>query len=164
MRVERVGDWRWYLHGVEPQAGALDALLAAAEGCDLVQPKVVGADGALRWFAGWPDYGDVQAIVEAAPARVLPLRAASFHGALIRDEAVRRAGEPLGDDFGLEFTARILRAGRGVLVPSATVRLTEEPRETFAIAWRTARSRRAWTPRERFDRRVQALVRFARRD
>jgi hypothetical protein len=163
MRVERVGEWRWYLHGVEPEEGALDALLAAAGGHVVVQPKVLAPDGSLRWFAGWPDYGDVAAIVAAAPQRVLPLRAASFHGALVREDAAARAGEPLGDDYGLEFTARVLREGSGVLVPAAAVRLTEEPREGFRVAWRTAGSRAAWTRRERFDRRVQALVSLAGR-
>jgi hypothetical protein len=152
MRVERVGDWWWCLDRVEPEDGALDALLAAAGDHVVVQPKVLDPDGALRWFAEWPRYGDVDAIVAAAPDRVLPLRAASFHGALVREE-------PGPDDDGLEFTARLLRHGSGVLVPGATVRLTEEPRErTLREQWRIAGSREAWTPRERFDRRVQALV------
>jgi GT2 family glycosyltransferase len=159
MRIEAVGEWRWHLLDVEPEPGALDALLAAADGHVLVQPRVLGPDGELRWFPEWPDYGDVDAIVAAAPRRVLPLRAASFHGALIRADALERAGPPLGDRFGVELTARVLRHGPGVLVPSAGARLTREPEPlSLADQLRAARSRAAWTPRERFDRHVQALA------
>ena len=152
MRVERVGDWWWCLDRVEPDEGALDALLAAAGDHAVVQPKVLGPDGELRWFAGWPRYADVDAIAAAAPDRVLPLRCASFHGALMREQ-------PAPGDDPVEFTARLLRDGSGVLVPAAVVRLTEEPPpRTLRDDWRAASSRAAWTPRERFDRRVQALV------
>jgi hypothetical protein len=114
---------------------------------------VLAPDGSLRWFPEWPRYGDVEAIVAAAPRRVLPLRSASFHGALVR------GAEPAPGDDGVEFTARLLRSGSGVLVPAATVRLVSEPpSRSFRAEWRIAGSREAWTPRERFDRRVQAVV------
>jgi hypothetical protein len=155
MRTERHGEWTWCLDRVEPEPDTLDLLLAAAGDHVVVQPKVLAPDGSLFWFPEWPAYGDVDAIVRAAPGRVLPLRAASFHGALVR-------GQPSGD--GLTFTARLLRHGTGVLVPAAVVRLTEEiPPRSFGESWRIAGDREAWTPRERLDRRVQALVSALRR-
>ena len=157
MRVERAGDFWWCLDRVEPEPGALEALLAAAGGHAVVQPKVLGPDGSLRWFPDWPLYADVGAIADAAPRRVLPLRAASFHGALVRSEP------PPGAD-GLEFTARLIRRSSGVLVPAAVVRLTSEPEPPgLRERLRVARSREAWTPRERFDRHVQALASARRR-
>ena len=158
--TRRVGEWLWHLRGVEPADDALDVLRAVAGDHVVVQPKVLDPDGSLHWFGGWPRYADVAAIVAAAPDRVLPLRAASFHGALIRADAAESCGPPLPwDHDGTEFTARLLRHGTGVLVPAATVTLTEPVRpHTLRHRLRIASSRDAWTARERFDRRFEALV------
>ncbi len=166
-------DWLWILERAVPQPGALRTLLAwAAEHPDaqLLAARVERADGTLHFGREWPDYGDIDAVIAGADVRALPLRAASFHGLLLRSDAVRAHGLPLAGDSDWradwEYTGRLLRSVQGWLVPSAVVRLAagfvgiDRAAELRNALW-VARSS-AWGPRERFDRHFQWAVAAAR--
>ena len=150
-------EWLWLCEGVEPEAGAEQTLLDAARefpDAVLLQPKLLDATGRLVLPPHWPRYGAVREVIDGAEHRVLPLRAAGFHGAMLRRDAV-----PRGVTNAWELTATMLRDSPGYLAPAAVARLTQplrapSPREMV----RVAASREAWTPRERFDLRVQALA------
>lgn len=166
----RSDEWAWLVQDVTPAPDALDVLLEAAARLPdavLLAAKVLRPDGSLHFVPAWPHYGRVSDIVEAAPARALPLREASFHGVLVRTAVIDEVGPPLDHPAAArEWTARILRTRPGYLVPAATVTLTRAPdpgpaAEIRDMLW-AARSRDAWTPRERFDRRFQAAVAAAR--
>jgi hypothetical protein len=165
--------WLWLLQDVEPEPGAEDALLEAAARAPeavLLAPRLLEADGSLRFVRSWPDYADPTRIAVDAERCLLPLREASFRGALVRADAADRLGPPpAGDerfDPAPEWTARLLRGAPGYLVPAAAVRLRPGAAELSGadvfrnLSW-TARSD-AWKPRERFDRHVQLLVAAAR--
>lgn len=168
-------EWVWILEDVTPRAGALAALTDWLDAHPELSPvllasRVEGPEGELRFFRDWPHYGDIDAVVAAADLRALPLRAAGFHGLLVRTDAVRASGLPLVADDAWradhEFTARLLAGGPGWLVPKSVVRLSPalpDPELSADLRnqlW-TARGP-AWSPRERFDRHVQWAVRAIR--
>lgn len=169
----REHEWLWILERAVPQPGALRALLDwAAEhpSAALLAARLETADGALHFGREWPDYGDIDAVIAGADVRAMPLRAASFHGLLLRTDAVRAHGLPLAGDADWradwEYTGRLLRHVEGWLVPSAVVRLApgftpvDRAAELRNALW-VARSS-AWGPRERFDRHFQWAVAAAR--
>jgi len=61
----------------------------------------------------------------AASVGAVAVRSASFVSSLVDTRAIRRSGLPIGEYFiwndDFEFTARLLRSGRGVYVPGSVV-------------------------------------------
>lgn len=120
-------EWLWLLDDdTIPDPGALAALLAA--------PSADAKASVARWTDGrlhpmnvpGIERDDVAAVLDAAPDRVLPLRAATFVSLLVHRRAIDRFGLPRADFFlwsdDVEYTARIARGGgRVLLVPASTV-------------------------------------------
>ena len=165
-------EWLWLLEDVEPEAGAQEALLAAAERAPeaaLLVPRLLDADGDPWFPRDWIDYADPLRIATDAERRLLPLREASFRGALVRTDAAARLGPPPDGDAGWDpspgWTAALLRDAPGYLVPAAAVRLrpgAAAPDAATAVRNRTWTARSAaWAPRERLDRHVQLAVAVA---
>ncbi len=132
-----VADWLWLLAaGVVPEPGALQGLLAPLSSLGplaapaLLSGKVVAADGALDPSAApWHRLTDKETAVEATARRLVSIRAARYGSLLVHSDAIARHAPPragfagAGDD--LEWTGRILRDGRGYLVPqSVAIRRT----------------------------------------
>lgn len=129
---EAGAEWIWVLDDDTILApDALEQLLVAkarfgreAEP-DLLSSRVVWTDGTphpmnIPWFkqnGGTADNG-------VGNRNKFPsLRATTFVAALIRRQCIERFGLPLADYFiwsdDIEYTARILRAGRGIVVPAS---------------------------------------------
>ena len=106
---------------------SLRAVRAVPGGADLVASRVVWSDGRdhpmntprVRPFATSVDRET------AAAFGGHPVRSASFVSVLIDSGAVRRVGLPVADYFlwndDFEYTARILRRGRGYVAPASLV-------------------------------------------
>jgi rhamnopyranosyl-N-acetylglucosaminyl-diphospho-decaprenol beta-1,3/1,4-galactofuranosyltransferase len=106
---------------------SLRAMRAVPGGADLVASRVVWSDGRdhpmntprVRPFATSADRE------AAATFGGHPVRSASFVSVLIDASAVRRVGLPIADYFlwndDFEYTARILRRGRGFVAPDSLV-------------------------------------------
>ncbi len=160
--------WVWLMDDdTMPDPGALAALLEAARG----MPDADVLASVVRWTDGSPHLmnqpglrrvGAEEAIAAAANGLV-PIRSASFVSVLVSGAAVERHGLPHAHYFiwadDLEYTARILRNGRGYLVPASTVLHktagnagTSEstgPRFAFAVRnWLLMLRGDAWTPGE----------------
>jgi hypothetical protein len=132
-------DWVWLVDGdTEPAPGALAELAAVAQGRDgvptpaLLTSKVVGRDGRLDHAAApWPPLHDRSGAIGAARHRLAAVRLARWGSLLVSADAVARHGPPRADlidgSDDLDWTARILRDGRGYLVPESVV-VRERPR------------------------------------
>jgi len=119
--------WLWLLDDdTIPAPDALAALLAA--------PDATAKASVARWTDGrlhpmnlpGIERDAAAALAAAAPARVLPLRVATFVSLLVHRSAVDRFGLPRAEFFlwsdDLEYTARITRGGGTLLlVPASEV-------------------------------------------
>jgi len=133
-------EWIWLMDDdTIPRPDALAALLAAERVIRSRVPetlvlarRVIWTDGRLhpmnqpRPKTSWPE------LVAAAELGYLPLRAASFVSLLVHRRAIDVNGLPHGYYFvwndDLEYTARLLRAGRGFWIPASVVEhRTSEP-------------------------------------
>jgi hypothetical protein len=160
------GELVWLLApGARPRDGALEALLSALEDPRLVLAAgvVVGPDRMLRAeLAGRPEPHDVEALLDAARDRTLPLRACPFANVLVRAEAFARTGLPDPADGAHAdriWTARLLAAERGRLVPASVVELAGRAAPRDARSAVRALRAGAWT---RSDA-VRALIDGMRR-
>jgi GT2 family glycosyltransferase len=126
-------DWIWVMDDdTIPEAGALAGLLRASviyPGNDLVAlgSRVLWTEGSehpmntprVNPFAGRVEKN------RAAAAGASPARSLSFVSSMYRADAVERRGLPVADYFlwndDFEFSARLLRHGRGLSVPASTV-------------------------------------------
>lgn len=131
--VARGADWLWLLDDDSfPSPTALEELLAALSRLGGDSPPDLLC-GRVEWSDGAPHpvnrptvrRRDPAVLVRAVRAGLLPVRAATFVCLLVSKEAVGRVGTPnpnfvyQADD--IEYTARILRRGRGYYVPSSVV-------------------------------------------
>jgi GT2 family glycosyltransferase len=168
-----------------PEPGALAALLEASAGYPggepaLVASRVVWSDGRdhpmntprRKPFVRRAELRDATAI------GCLPIRSASFVSILVSAAACRAAGPPIADYFlwndDFEFTARLLRHGRGVQCPASVVvhktrtfgGTDADPGERFFYEvrnkiWLLTRSR-GLTPPERLIYTAASLRRWVR--
>jgi GT2 family glycosyltransferase len=140
-------DWVWLLDDdTVARPDALRQLLAARERApELPAPSLLASR--VEWSDGrahpmnMPTIRrrDSDALVAAAAAGLLPLRATTFLSLLVRRTAIDRHGLPLkhygfqADD--IEFTARILRTEHGYFVPESVVEhRTQAPHSTLKNA------------------------------
>jgi hypothetical protein len=135
-------DWVWLLEaGLLPEPPALERLLdavappaeASAEAADrplrlppvLAASRVLAADGGLDPAAApVPEIRRPERVLAALEQGHVALRAARARSLLVRADAVRAAAPgPATDLAGTEltWTARLLRAAPGVLVPDSVV-------------------------------------------
>ncbi len=160
--------WVWLMDDdTIPDPGALAALLdAAAE-----MPGAAVLASRVRWLDGSPHLMNQPGLrrvgpddaVAAAAHGLVPIRSASFVSVLVSGAEIARHGLPHAHYFiwadDLEYTARILRDGRGYLVPASTVLHktagnagTSEstgPRFAFAVRnWLLMLRGDAWAPIE----------------
>jgi GT2 family glycosyltransferase len=127
--LESDATWFWLLDdSVEPQPEALERLLELLDRWDglpspaLLASKVVGPDGSPDPAAfPVPRVVDDQDLVVAAFERnVFPIRIARAGSLLVSRRAVTAFGLPApGRD--LDWTARVLKDGLGLLVPDSVV-------------------------------------------
>ncbi len=152
LRADR--SWVWVLDsGVLPEPQALEQLLVAAEASPaaaLLVSSVIAPDGALD-FASLPvpEVHRGELVVDALARRAVPLRIARRGSMLVRGEAALQLdAETLERD--LEWTARLLRRGRGLLAPgSVAIRTTSSERPYRSEVSSTLRALAALEPRER---------------
>ena len=118
-------------------------ILSPVRAPSLLASKVVTSEGKLDSRAlPVPEVHRAELVAEMLERRLLPLRAARRGALLVRGQALQRTGvidmrHPTTDD--LEWTARLLRAELGVLVPtSVAIRGADEehkpPSRTAQIA------------------------------
>jgi rhamnopyranosyl-N-acetylglucosaminyl-diphospho-decaprenol beta-1,3/1,4-galactofuranosyltransferase len=131
-------DWLWVLDDdTFPEPDCLEALLTGARRAEPM-PSVVAS--AVRWKDGtlhpmnepWIRWNSRAEIASAAGSGLVPIRAATFVSTMIHRTAVDEHGLPRGYYFlwldDVEYSARILKRGRGYLVPeSVAVHWTERP-------------------------------------
>ena len=146
--------WVWLLDsGVLPEPDALERLVAAAERSPtalLLVSKAISPDGALD-PASLPvpevPRGDV--VLGALEQRAVPLRLARRGSMLVRGEAAQQL-DARAIERDLEWTARLLRRGRGLLVPgSLAVRAASGKRSAQPNFAATLRTLAVLEPRER---------------
>jgi hypothetical protein len=155
-------DWLWLVDAdTEPAPTALAALLRLSAGGDGLRPpvllagKVVDPQGALAPTAApWPPLHDRRGAMDAAMRRLALVRMARWGSLLVRTSAIERSGPPRADLPGaddLEWTARLLRADAGYLVPSSVAVLRGPRRGGARQLLGVARALRAdvWAPQER---------------
>jgi hypothetical protein len=146
-------DWLWLLDGhAVPAPDALAELLAAParlEGLPapaLLASKVLLPDGRLHPAAEpWPEIFEKEVSTAACARRMVSLRGARA-GSLLVDRAVlERHGPPRADyvavGYDLEWTARILRADVGYLVPTSRALRADVPERTPERRYRDVRNR-----------------------
>lgn len=125
-------EWLWLMDDdTIPNRDALAQLLQAherfadTERPNLLASQVLWIDGTLHpmnmpWIKQ-----EAAELYAAARCRTLPLRTATFVSLLVRRSVVDKFGLPIKGYFlaadDVEYTARILQAERGVLVPDSTV-------------------------------------------
>lgn len=132
-------DWIWLMDDdTIPAAGCLQALLDAASATPgrppaLLSSKVIWTDGKLHPM-NHPGFERTRTemVIEASELGLMPLRTATFVSLLVSWRAVDTHGLPLQRYFlwsdDIEYTARILRADHGYLVPaSVALHKTERP-------------------------------------
>ncbi len=121
-------EWLWLLEpGTVPASDALERLLNPLEGLPppvLLAGKVVDANGDLHpTSAPAPRAADQGLMIRAARHRLVALRSARYGSLLVRRAAVTAAGPPrerrFGEEGDVEWTARLLKAGVGYLVPGS---------------------------------------------
>ncbi|MFF2370036.1 glycosyltransferase [Agromyces sp. NPDC058110] len=123
-------EWLWLMDDdTVPTAGALEALLAAVEGTEIVAAgsRVIWTDGTehpmntprQKPFVGKPER------IAAAKAGGIAVRSTSFVSMLVRADVVREVGLPIADYFiwndDFEYSTRVLRGRRGIHVPASVV-------------------------------------------
>lgn len=125
-------DFVWFMDDdTVPTPGALEALLSASEthprSPSVLASRVVwteGTDHPMNTPRTKPGVAKREA-AEAAEAKAVPVRSASFVSSLIRGSAIRALGLPVAEYFiwndDFEFTARLLREGIGLYVPDSVV-------------------------------------------
>ena len=132
---DRGHDWLWLMDDdTIATPSALAELLAqpprlAAAGLPepyLLASKAVWTDGSLHPMnAPGPDRKRIDLVVAAADLELLPLRSTTFVSCLISARAVAEYGLPHAHYFiwsdDIEYTARILAAETGHLVPTSVV-------------------------------------------
>lgn len=134
-------DWFWLLDDdTIPAEDALEHLLATADAFPagdvplLLASRVVWTDGSLHPMNVPGIRSDAELAIRAARAGAVSIRSASFVSLLVSRRAVDRCGFPMRDYFvwndDVEYTARILRQGFGVLVPRSVV--THRTRSKYA--------------------------------
>ena len=122
--------WVWLVEeGVVPHPDALERLAGTLDALgDLPSPallagRVVTADGALHASsAPWMPLLDRRVVIDAAQRRLVSLRVARWGSLLVHRSALEAHGPPRADlraAADIEWTARILRAAPGYLVPSS---------------------------------------------
>ena len=164
-------DWIWLFDDdCVARPDALEQLLAAAEQLSAPDPpdvlcsRVEWTDGSMHVMnlPIMPRQRD-SALVFEAEERPLPIRAASFVSTMFSSRALSRAGLPRTDFFwqtdDIEFTARILREGRGYYVPKSIVEhltpsmhtaVNDDGRMWYHVRNTTLMIRgRSWRPREK---------------
>ena len=115
----------WLLEaGAEPQAGALEALLAHAEAPAASLPvSAAGRVDPMR--LGRVADADAEAVIAAAKARVVPLRHIPVTSLLVERKRVAELAPPdaarLGPHAGSEWSARLFATAPGCLVPASRV-------------------------------------------
>jgi hypothetical protein len=165
--------WVWVLDGgVLPEPQALERLLAAAEdtpSAALLVSKVITPDGALdRASLPVPEVHRGDVVVDALTRRAVPLRIARRGSMLVGGEAARQLdADTIERD--LEWTARVLKRGRGLLVPeSVAIRTSSGDPPGRSEVSASLRALAALEPRERlwfavyFGQRALARRRRAR--
>src|SRR4051794_6052349 len=138
--LETWADWFWLVdESVEPEPGALEALLAALENLGplpepvLLASKVVrpGGDADPAFFPV-PRVRDPDLTVDAFERHVVPIRLARGGSLLVHRRGLAAAGMRRRH---LEWTARLLRREPGLLVPaSVAVSRGETRRDLTALA------------------------------
>ena len=129
--------WRWLLaDGAQPQAGALEALEAAAAArpdARLVGSRLLGPGA-----EPWPELFAKERAIAAARDRLLAVRALPAGSLLVREDVLAEHGEPPLRPWGadLAWSAAVLRDGGGYLAPASVVR-----RPASAAAGRLAQLR-----------------------
>jgi len=109
-----------------PRPTALALLLAASAACRR-RPEILASS--VLWHDGSPHPLNVVAPrrgrLPERPSTPLPIRLGSFVSLLVSRQAVDRHGLPVAAFFiwsdDIEFTARVLRRGFGLLVPQSRV-------------------------------------------
>ena len=143
-------DWLWLMDDdTIPSPTALERLLDHAdEAVSLLASRVVWTDGRVHPMnTPDPDLRDLDGLAAGVERGVLPIRTSTFPSLLVRREAVERHGPPRKGFFvwsdDVDFTARILRDGRGLYVPAsvaehrtATAHRAHEGGERFYFAVR----------------------------
>ncbi|MET1017689.1 MAG: glycosyltransferase family 2 protein [Leifsonia flava] len=126
-------DWVWVMDDdTIPDAGALEGLLAAADGYptgDLVAlgSRVLWTEGSEHPMNTPRRNPFARATEREHAARVAsqPVRSLSFVSSMYRRDAIEQRGLPVADYFlwndDFEFSARLLRHGTGLSVPASTV-------------------------------------------
>lgn len=129
--AEHEPDWIWLMDDdTIPNESALAELLVAATGA----PEVVAAGSRVVWtdgrehpmntprrkpFVGRRERADAERI------GAMPVRTTSFVSMLVRADAARTTALPIADYFiwndDFEYSARLLRHGRGLHVPASVV-------------------------------------------
>jgi rhamnopyranosyl-N-acetylglucosaminyl-diphospho-decaprenol beta-1,3/1,4-galactofuranosyltransferase len=137
-------DWVWVMDDdTIARPDTLERLLAAPwREAGLREPALLASR--VDWSDGAPHpmntpilrRRDGDGLVAAAGAGLLPLRATTFVSLLVSGRAIDRHGLPRREFFlqadDVEFTARILRAGTGYLVPDSVVEHRTATAHTFA--------------------------------
>jgi GT2 family glycosyltransferase len=125
--------WIWLIDDdTVPAPDALERLLDAPWArAGVPAPSILASR--VNWTDGRPHpmnrptlrRRDLGALVTAARAGLVPLRASTFVSCLIAGDAVTRHGLPRREFFlqadDIEFTARVLRHEQGLFVPSSVV-------------------------------------------
>jgi GT2 family glycosyltransferase len=131
--------WIWLMDDdTIPAPTALQALLEAAERAPdgepaLLSSKAVWTDGRLHPmnYQGF-ERMDTETVVAGAEVGLMPLRTATFVSLLVKRSTIDAFGLPLRRYFlwsdDIEYTARVLRARPGYVVPASVVQhKTERP-------------------------------------
>jgi len=126
-------DWIWLMDDdTIARPTALAELLNASELVDGSRPAQL-LYSRVEWRDGGPHpmnrphvlRRDPELLVDSVGHGLLPLRAATFVSLLLSRDAVDRVGLPARHFFfqadDIEYTARVLRDGRGFFVPSSVV-------------------------------------------
>lgn len=123
-------EWLWLMDDdTVPTEGALEALLAAVEGTDVVAAgsRVVWTDGTEHPMNTPREKPFVSRSERVAAARAggIAVRSTSFVSMLVRADVVREVGLPIADYFiwndDFEYSTRVLRGRRGLHVPASVV-------------------------------------------
>ncbi|KQM84158.1 glycosyltransferase [Agromyces sp. Leaf222] len=123
-------EWLWLMDDdTVPTEGALEALLAAVAGSDVVAAgsRVIWTDGTEHPMNTPREKPFVSKSERVAAARAggIAVRSTSFVSMLVRADVVREVGLPIADYFiwndDFEYSTRVLRGRRGLHVPASVV-------------------------------------------
>lgn len=178
------GDWLWLLDGsAVPAPDALSELLRAASQSplrpvDIVASKITTSEGRLATgHAPWYGTGITDRAMLAIAARQLPIRAARGGSLLVRAGAAAGVAPPSKTldpaAASVEWTARILREGTGILAPrsqgtaTAATSIDNEAMGVGTLSDLLASAKvlrsPAWRPSERLRLALHATGRAIRR-